>query len=120
MTEISNKEILEILKSYMNEEQLIKYTDLVEISSIDKTKIIKKLKKIIPMTPKNNMSSLLRSSSRDSIDLFTPEAIQEINETKSNFKKNMPPFLDYIKGIIQNLEFIYSDLSCGSSSSSSG
>ena len=120
MTEISNKEIFEILKSYMNEEQFIKYTDLVEISSIDKTKILKRLKKIIPMTPKNNMSSLLRSSSRDSIDLFTPEAIEEINEIKSNFKKNMPPFLDYIKGIIQNLEFIYSDLSCGSSSSSSG
>ena len=116
MTEISNKEIHEILKIYINEEQIKKYTDLVILSSADKVKL-KKLKKIIPMIPKNNSSSILRSSSRDSIDLFTPESIQEIENKKMNYKKNMPLFLDYIKCIIQNLEVVHSDLSCGPSSS---
>jgi hypothetical protein len=100
MTEIPNKEIHEILKIYMNEEQIKKYIDLVVLSSDDKVNL-KKLKKIIPMTPRNNYSSILRSSSRDSVDLFTPESIQEIENKKMNYKKNMPLFLDYIKCIIQ-------------------
>ena len=118
MTEIPNKEIFEILKSYMNEDQFKKYIGLVKLSSIDKSKLIKRLKKIIPITPKNNSNSILRSSSRDSIDLFTPEAMEEIKETRTKFKTDIPPFLDYIKSIIQNLEIIYSDFSCGQSSSS--
>jgi len=111
MTEIPNKEIHEILKLYMNEDQLKKYIGLVKLSSADKVRLIKRLKKINPIIPRNKYSSILRSSSRDSIDLFTPEAIEEINETKTKFKTDMPCFLDYIKGIIQNLEFVYSDLS---------
>jgi NADH dehydrogenase FAD-containing subunit len=117
MTEISNNEILEILKTYLNEDQLKKYKDLVKLSSADKIRLITRLKKINPIMPRNNLNSILRSSSRDSIDLFTPEAIEEINETKTKFKTDMPPFLDYIKGIIQNLTLIYNDLSCGPSSS---
>jgi hypothetical protein len=115
MTEIPNKEILEILKLYINEDQIKKYIDLVKFSSDDKSKLMKRLKKINHMTPINESCSLLRSSSQDSIDLFTPEAMHEIENKKTRFKTDIPVFLDYIKNVIQNLELIHSDFSCGPS-----
>ena len=106
MSEISNTEILEILKTYMNEEQSNRYIEIVPLSYNDKIKFKKRLKKIKPVIPIHNSVSILKSSSRDSIDLFTPESIQEFEHKKTNFTS--------VRHII---EFIYKDLSCGPSSS---
>lgn len=106
MSEISNNEILELLKNFMDEDIAQRYLDSIPPDSHKKNVLFKKLAKIKPMKPIPHSLSILRSSSRDSIDLFTPEAMNEIEIKKQNFKTNIPIFWNYISGLFQHIEFV--------------